>query len=52
MPRSPEELGHQYTIVYRPTNRACEGKWCAIDVKLSRSDLTVRTRKGYKAPKA
>jgi Ca-activated chloride channel family protein len=46
-----EELGHQYTIAYRPTNRAKDGKWRAIDVKLSRSDSTVRTRKGYRAPK-
>jgi len=47
-----EELGHQYTITYRPTNHARDGKWRAIDLKLSRSDVTVRTRKGYKAPKA
>ena len=47
-----EELGHQYTITYRPTNRAKDGKWRVIDVKLLRSDVTVRTRKGYRAPKA
>ena len=47
-----EELGHQYTIAYRPTNHARDGKWRAIDVKLSRSDVTVRTRKGYKSPKS
>jgi Ca-activated chloride channel family protein len=47
-----EELGHQYTIAYRPVNRAHDGKWRAVDVKLSRTDVTVRTRKGYKAPKA
>jgi Ca-activated chloride channel homolog len=47
-----EELGHQYTIAYRPTNRAKDGKWRAIDVKLSRPGVTVRTRKGYRAPKA
>jgi len=46
-----EELGHQYTIGYRPSNHAHDGKWRAIDVKLSRTDVTVRTRKGYKAPK-
>jgi Ca-activated chloride channel homolog len=46
-----EELGHQYTIAFRPTNRAHDGKWHAIDIKLSRTDVTVRTRKGYKAPK-
>jgi Ca-activated chloride channel homolog len=47
-----EELGHQYTITYRPTNRAKDGKWRTIDVKLSRPEATVRTRKGYRAPKA
>ncbi|HKP39084.1 MAG TPA: VWA domain-containing protein [Pyrinomonadaceae bacterium] len=47
-----EELGRQYTIAYRPTNRAKDGKWRAIEVKLSRPDATVRTRKGYRAPKA
>jgi Ca-activated chloride channel family protein len=46
-----EELGHQYTIAYRPMNHAHDGKWRAIDLKLSRSDVTVRTRKGYRAPK-
>ena len=46
-----QELGHQYTIAYRPTNRAKDGKWRAIDVKLSRADVTVRARKGYRAPK-
>jgi Ca-activated chloride channel homolog len=46
-----EELGHQYTITYRPTNRAKDGKWRAIDVKLAKPNVTVRTRKGYRAPK-
>jgi Ca-activated chloride channel homolog len=47
-----EELGHQYTIGYRPTNRAKDGKWRAIEVKLSKPNVTVRARKGYRAPKA
>src|SRR5258706_4041910 len=37
-----EELGHQYTIAYRPTNHAHDGKWRAIGVKLSKADVTVR----------
>ncbi len=45
------ELGHQYTVTYRPTNHARDGKWRAIDLKVSRADVTARTRKGYKAPK-
>ena len=46
-----DELGHQYTISYRPANRKRDGKWRTLQVKVSREDLTVRTRKGYRAPK-
>jgi Ca-activated chloride channel family protein len=46
-----EELGHQYTIAYRPVNTNRDGKWRKLEVKLSREDLTVRTRKGYRGPK-
>lgn len=46
-----EELGHQYTIAYRPLNGNHDGKWRKLDVKISRSDLVVRTRKAYRAPK-
>lgn len=46
-----EELGHQYTISYRPSNRARDGKWRKVDVKPTKPDVNVRTRKGYRAPK-
>ena len=46
-----EELSHQYTLAYRPTNRERDGKWRAVDVKISRADASVRTRKGYRAAK-
>jgi Ca-activated chloride channel family protein len=46
-----EELGHQYTIAYRPVNKKHDGKWRALDVKVAREDLSVRTRKGYRSPK-
>lgn len=46
-----EELGRQYTIAYRPLNRTRDGKWRKLEVKVNREDLTVRTRKGYRAPK-
>jgi Ca-activated chloride channel family protein len=46
-----DELGHQYTIAYRPLNQARDGKWRKLDVKLSRGDLVVRTRKAYRAPR-
>lgn len=46
-----EELGHQYTIAYKPINRTRDGKWRNIEVKVAREGTTVRTRKGYRAPK-
>ncbi len=46
-----EELGQQYTISYRPSNQTRDGKWRALEVKVKREDLAVRTRKGYRAPK-
>jgi Ca-activated chloride channel family protein len=46
-----DELGHQYTLSYRPVNTKHDGKWRALAVKVSREDLSVRTRKGYRAPK-
>jgi len=46
-----DELGHQYTIAYRPSNSARDGKWRTLEVKVDREDLTVRSRRGYRAPK-
>lgn len=46
-----EELGVQYTLGYQPTNTARDGKWRAIELKTAKTDLTIRTRKGYNAPK-
>ena len=46
-----DELGHQYTISYRPANTKRDGKWRTLEVKVVRNDLTVRTRKGYRTPK-
>jgi Ca-activated chloride channel homolog len=47
-----EELGHQYTIAYRPKNHARDGKWRTLEVRSTKDDLVVRTRKGYRAPKS
>jgi Ca-activated chloride channel family protein len=46
-----EELGVQYTIAYQPSNIKRDGKWHAIELRVSRPNLTIRTRKGYNAPK-
>lgn len=46
-----EELGNQYTITYQPKNIAKDGKWRAIEVRVAKPNLTIRTRKGYNAAK-
>lgn len=45
------ELGHQYTIAFRPLHQARDGKWHKLEVKTSRPDLVVRSRKAYRATK-
>lgn len=49
--RIVEELGEQYTVAYQPSNTVKDGKWRAIELRISRPNLTIRTRKGYNAPK-
>ena len=46
-----EELGTQYTFGYQPTNTVKDGKWRTIEIKTSKTDLNIRTRKGYNATK-
>ena len=50
--RIVEELGVQYTIAYAPDNTKKDGKWRSIELRVARPNLTIRTRKGYNAPKA
>ncbi|MFL6468485.1 MAG: VWA domain-containing protein [Pyrinomonadaceae bacterium] len=45
------ELGTQYTLGYEPKNTTKDGKWRAIELRVARKDLSIRTRKGYNAPK-
>jgi Ca-activated chloride channel homolog len=47
-----EELGHQYTIAYRPLETKKDGKWRTLDVKLPQPGLELRTRKGYRPRKS
>lgn len=42
-----EELRNQYTITYETTNDKRDGKWRAIEVRVRRPGLNVRTRQGY-----
>jgi Ca-activated chloride channel homolog len=44
------EIKAQYHLGYVPTNMAQDGSWRKVEIKLKRSDLKVRTRKGYFAP--
>jgi Ca-activated chloride channel family protein len=46
-----DELAHQYTIAYRPLNQTRDGKWRKLEVKVSRPEVSVRTRKAYRAAK-
>ncbi|HLM61627.1 MAG TPA: VWA domain-containing protein [Pyrinomonadaceae bacterium] len=45
------ELGVQYTLGYQPTNTKKDGKWRAIEIRVARPNLQIRTRKGYNAVK-
>jgi len=46
-----QELGAQYTLAYQPSNTKKDGKWRAIEVRVARPNLSIRTRKGYKSEK-
>lgn len=46
-----DELGSQYTLGYQPSNTKKDGKWRTIELKIARPNLSIRTRKGYNAPK-
>jgi VWFA-related protein len=42
------DLSTVYSIGYRPTNKALDGKWRSVEVRLStRTDLFARTKRGY-----
>lgn len=44
------ELGSQYTLAYQPPSSKKDGKWHALEIRISRPNLTIRTRKGYNSP--
>jgi Ca-activated chloride channel family protein len=45
------ELGSQYTIAYQPKTSAKDGKWRTLELRVTRPNLTIRTRKGYHSAK-
>jgi hypothetical protein len=44
------ELRNQYSLGYYPTNQARDGQYRKLQVKVSRRDVVVRARPGYRAP--
>lgn len=46
-----EELGSQYTLGYQPSNQKKDGKFRAIEIRVAKPNLIIRTRKGYNAAK-
>lgn len=46
-----EELGNQYTVGYSPKDDGKTGGWRAIELKIARPGLFIRTREGYQASK-
>ncbi len=50
--RIVEELGNQYTIAYQPKEHKKDGSFHSIEVRVSRPNLNIRTRKGYHTAKS
>ena len=48
--RIGREARSYYLVGYAPQNRAADGKFRRIEVKVAREDVTVRARRGYFAP--
>ncbi len=46
-----EELRSQYSLAYVPTNRIADGRFREVEIKVKHKNLTVRSRKGYYAPR-
>ncbi len=46
-----EELGAQYTLGYQPSSAGQDGKWHSLEVRVSKPNLQIRTRKGYNSKK-
>ena len=44
------EINGQYHLGYVSTNKATDGAWRKVEIKVKRGDLRVRTRKGYFGP--
>jgi Ca-activated chloride channel family protein len=47
-----DELRGQYTLAFAPPETKHDGKWHSLEVRISRPNLTIRTRQGYNSPKS
>ena len=47
-----DELRNQYTLTYYSTNHKRDGRWRKLNVSVSRQGMTIRSRRGYWAPKS
>jgi Ca-activated chloride channel homolog len=47
-----DDLGTQYTLGYQPTNSVKDGKWRALELRVAKPKLRIRTREGYNAEKS
>ena len=47
-----DELRSQYSLAYVPINRNLDGKFREVRIQVDRKGLSVRSRKGYFAPRA
>jgi Ca-activated chloride channel family protein len=46
-----DELQIQYTLSYEPATLKHDGKWHALELRVARPNLIIRTRQGYNSPK-
>jgi Ca-activated chloride channel family protein len=46
-----DELRIQYTLAYEPSDLKHDGKWHALELRVARPNLWIRTRQGYNAPR-
>ena len=49
LPLIESELRGVYSVAYYPSNQDFDGEWRGVEVKVGRSDVTIRARPGYYA---
>ena len=47
--RIADELRHQYSLGYYPTNQSRDGRFRKVQVRVERKETVIRTRPGYRA---